>query len=191
LIIYKAQNKINGKIYIGMTVYSLKRRMAFHLRAKTGIFPAALRKYGRQNFEVESVAWCEDREQLAFLERFYIEFFNSKVPNGYNITDGGNGGMLGVKQSEETRQRHRESARGINIGAKNGMFGKSSWMKGRNHSTAANEKNRKAHMRLWADPAYREKLVASHKGKGHTEVTREKMRRSQKIRRQKERSISA
>lgn len=185
-----ARNKVNGKIYVGQTVMPLERRIASHLVAKTGIFPNALRKYGVQSFEFSVIDVADSQDALKEKEIFWIGVFDCRVPNGYNITQGGNGGMLGVKQSEKTRRKHSESAKGKNAGEKNGMFGKS-FRKGAKHSEIAKQLNSDSHKKLWADPNYREKLVASHKGKGHTEATREKMRRSQRIRRQKERSVSA
>jgi group I intron endonuclease len=169
MIIYKAQNKINGKVYVGMTAFSLRRRMAFHLRAKTGIFPAALRKYGRSNFEIEPIAWCDNKEQLVFLEKFYIDFFKCKVPRGYNITDGGNGGMLGYKASEETRRKQSESSQGKNKGEKNGMFGKPGIMRGKRHREESKIKDSESKKKNWKDPEYRRKIAEARKSSRYSE----------------------
>jgi group I intron endonuclease len=180
MIVYKAQNKINGKIYIGQTIGSLARRIISHKAARAGIFPSAIKKYGIQNFSFESIAWCDSKEHLDFLENFYINFLNSKIPNGYNITEGGNGGMLGYKASEETKRKQSKSSKGKNKGNRNGMFGKESWMKGRYHKKESNEKNREIHKRLWQDPIYRKKLSEAHKGKPQSKETREKRSKSMK-----------
>lgn len=93
LIIYKATNKINNKIYIGLTTKSLNKRIKGHLsKEQFGLkIPIcnAIRKYGKENFDWGVVATCDTKDKLYFLERFYIKFFNSKSPNGYNLTDGG------------------------------------------------------------------------------------------------------
>jgi len=84
MIIYKATNKINNKIYIGQTVGNLDRRVAQHLVSNK-------------------------KNKLDFLEKFYINFFNSKVPNGYNLTDGGEGLS---NPSDEVRIKLKEANKG-------------------------------------------------------------------------------
>jgi len=55
-IVYKVKNKINDKIYIGITTKSLNKRknqheyVAFNRNSKY-LFHKALRKYGADNFE--------------------------------------------------------------------------------------------------------------------------------------------
>lgn len=48
----------------------------------------AIRKYGEENFEVEVVEEVE-RTLLDSKEKYYIEYYNSLTPNGYNISKGG------------------------------------------------------------------------------------------------------
>ncbi len=162
MIVYKAQNKINGKIYIGQTVNPLPRRIMFHQRAKTGIFPAALRKYGIGAFNFAVIDFAQNHAELKEKEIRWIGFYKSKVPNGYNITDGGNGGMLGYKASSETRKKQSESLKGKNAGKKNGMFGKSA-VRGKHHSEEAKRKNAQAKKEKWRDPEYRRKILEARK----------------------------
>ena len=95
-IIYKITNKVNGKVYIGQTKTPLNQRMNKHYsRANciediTGI-DAAIRKYGKENFDVEIIDTCTE-EQLDDLERFYIAKYDS-YENGYNLTRGGQDGI--------------------------------------------------------------------------------------------------
>jgi group I intron endonuclease len=103
MIVYKIQNKINGKIYIGMTKLSIERRVFGHLCAETYI-GRSLRKYGLQSFDIEIIDLAEDREALAEIEVFWIFVFNSMSPNGYNLTEGGEGSD-GYKHTEETLQK--------------------------------------------------------------------------------------
>lgn len=56
MIIYKVTNKINGKVYIGKTKYTLNDRKSQHfseckLYNTHNKFHNALRKYERRNFE--------------------------------------------------------------------------------------------------------------------------------------------
>ena len=66
--IYKITNKINNKIYIGFTSQNPKKRLLQHFRkAKYGtISPLnnAIRKYGKENFIVETI---ETNNALIFL----------------------------------------------------------------------------------------------------------------------------
>lgn len=113
MIVYKATNKVNGKVYVGITIQPLATRIRGHLKIERlrHPFPYALRKYGRENFTIEPIAWCYTKEHLNFLEKFYIEFFNCKAPNGYNLTDGGNGSG-GYSWTETQREQRRRDYTG-------------------------------------------------------------------------------
>ncbi len=117
MVIYKAWNKINKKIYVGQTVQKLEHRILEHLRHKklNNAFPFALRKYGRENFIFETMAICDTKDKADFLEEFYIKYFNSFTPNGYNLTLGG-GGNSGHVSSLETNEKISQSLMGRKIG---------------------------------------------------------------------------
>lgn len=105
-VIYKITNTLNGKSYIGKTRQGLGRRITQHKydskRGSLGI-GAAIRKYGWENFTVEVLEECPI-ELLNEREIFWIAELNSKAPNGYNLTDGGDGGR-GCSPSAETRAK--------------------------------------------------------------------------------------
>jgi group I intron endonuclease len=108
MIIYKATNLINNKIYIGKTVYTLKKRKRRHIldavnKRNKMLIAAAIRKYGEENFTWETVDRCLFTESLIELEKYYIKKFDSMVPRGYNVTPGGDGG--GYIPSEETKKK--------------------------------------------------------------------------------------
>lgn len=94
--IYKIENKINGKVYIGQSV-NIKRRWKNHKTASTCEkdhtynYPLykAFRKYGIDNFTFDVIEECELFE-LDRLEKFWINYYNSYV-KGYNQTLGGYG----------------------------------------------------------------------------------------------------
>lgn len=93
-IIYKVTNILNRKIYIGMTLKSLKARKGDHFsKVKMGsnsYFHNALRKYGTSGFLWEHIASTFSWEVLGKLETFFIEQFDS-FNKGYNMTLGGEG----------------------------------------------------------------------------------------------------
>lgn len=53
MIVYKATNKLNDKVYIGITTKTLRHRMSIHkkdAKVKNTYFYRAIRKYGFDNF---------------------------------------------------------------------------------------------------------------------------------------------
>lgn len=150
LIIYKAKSKVNGKSYIGQTCRDLNKRINSHIYGKgnNNYFHNSLKKYGRDNFFVETVAYCCNKEHADFLEKFYIKLFNSKFPNGYNLTDGGEGN-LGWVPSEKTKEKMSIANSGINapmFGRKgkdhpmHGKYGDKNPFFGRNHTDEQKKK---------------------------------------------------
>lgn len=93
-IIYKLQNNVNNKIYIGQTVYTLEKRLKQHVfsakqdqKLKEGSLHFDIRKYGIENFTCSVLERCEN-SRLQERESFYIRKYNS-FENGYNLTRGG------------------------------------------------------------------------------------------------------
>lgn len=95
--IYKITNKISKKCYIGETKESspeIRWKQHKYTISNGRGCPAlqdAVIKYGIDNFTFEVVIICFDEDQFAH-ERHYIKKYNSVVPNGYNILEGGEGG---------------------------------------------------------------------------------------------------
>lgn len=114
--IYKITNKINGKIYVGLTIQGTGVRYLHHLyEARSGsTFPIhrAIRKYGESNFEVTTIVSIETQEELKNLEKFYIKELKANNRQfGYNMTEGGDG-TFGRLHSEETKEKIRQKAIG-------------------------------------------------------------------------------
>lgn len=80
----------SGKSYIGQTIRSLEERAGHDGKNYKGSyeFYKAIRKYGFKNFEIEVLAEVL-QEQLNQMEIKYIQLFNTLIPNGYNISAGG------------------------------------------------------------------------------------------------------
>ena len=97
--IYKIENRINGKIYIGQSIAIKTRWQQHKYEAKTGESQAplylALRKYGIENFSFEVLEECP-QELLNEKEIFWIAHYKSSDRDfGYNVLAGGqNGGVL-------------------------------------------------------------------------------------------------
>ena len=191
--IYKITNKLNNKIYIGQTIkkrptdrYSQHRYLANHLEQEKGInyLHRAMASDGLDNFYFEVIEQIEN-SLLNEREQYWIEYYNCIIPNGYNITKGGNG-TLGYSRSQsiEEREKRQQSNKNYYI----------------NHPEAR-EKARQRTLELWKDEEYRKKVTESNKktyaehpelisrfcgennpmyGKHHTEEALEKIRASAK-----------
>lgn len=90
--IYKITNIINNKVYIGQTTKTVEARWKQHKKAsldKKYSLYYAMRKYGIDNFKIETIEQCKD-EELNEKEIEWIAFYDS-YHNGYNMTIGGRG----------------------------------------------------------------------------------------------------
>ena len=91
--IYKIENQINHKVYIGQTIKSLNKRFNQHKNNYTKPYFSqihlyrAFKKYGIENFSFEKIE-CVNDENLDEREKYWIAYYNS-YENGYNSTLGG------------------------------------------------------------------------------------------------------
>lgn len=155
--IYKIENDINNKVYIGSSV-CIEDRWIRHkkdlLRGKSCSIKLqnSYNKYGEENFVYSIIEEC-GKENLIEREQFYIDYYRS-YEQGYNCCPIA-GNTLGVSPSEETRTKIREAM----IGDKNPFFGKK-------HTEESRSKMRESHMGQ----------ESPFKGKKHTEESKKKLR---------------
>ena len=82
--IYKIENLVNGKVYIGQSIH-IERRWQEHCQPSSrSLIGKAIQKYGKEHFTFQVLDECAE-EYLDELEERYISVYNSVVPNGYNI----------------------------------------------------------------------------------------------------------
>tara|TARA_Y100000389_G_C17322838_1_gene443972 strand:+ start:113 stop:814 length:702 start_codon:yes stop_codon:yes gene_type:complete len=105
--IYIITTKYSEKKYIGQAVHLLsngkkwgasgrwKNHIIKALNYKENVYKSscraldnAIRKYGVDNFTVDILKVCEEKD-LNYWEEFYIKEYNTLYPNGYNLTTGG------------------------------------------------------------------------------------------------------
>lgn len=60
--IYKIQNKINNKIYIGQSVHIERRFQEHCFPSKTSVISKAIQKYGKDNFTFDIIEECNISE---------------------------------------------------------------------------------------------------------------------------------
>lgn len=102
-------------MYIGETLEKdpVERWKGHQHAFKRGVGCPALRDavkvHGIENFRFEVLIICFDEDRFKF-EREYIKKYNTLVPNGYNILEGGVGGagFKGKKHSEKTKAKLAE-----------------------------------------------------------------------------------
>lgn len=126
--VYMHKNKINGKVYIGITKQKVNSRWRNGKGYKNCKFRNAIDKYGWENFEhiilfknlTKEIA-CEKEIELIF------QYKSNQRNYGYNISIGGDSGSAGTHR--KMTKEHKEKDRIAHLGKRNGMYGK----KGRLH----------------------------------------------------------
>ncbi len=125
--IYKITNIQNNKIYIGQTIRPVEQRFHRHINdALNNIldthFARAIRKYGKENFIIETIDTANSQEELNQKEQYWIRFYDS-VNNGYNETDAISkcGGNTYQSKTKEEMGIIKDKIRQTKLGAKNPM----------------------------------------------------------------------
>lgn len=89
--IYIIKNDINDKVYIGQA-QNTQSRFQKHCVPSASILnnsliDKAIKCYGKEHFWYEII--CSQVDNYDEMEKYYIEKYNSIVPNGYNLREGG------------------------------------------------------------------------------------------------------
>lgn len=130
MIIYKAKNKTNNKVYIGQTIHSLQSRKLQHLnRSKYDkyltYFGKGIRKYGIEGFTWEIIDFAYTQEELNQKETYWIEYYKTTHSKyGYNLKGGGEKPYLTKKVKEKISKAQ--------LGSLNHRYGK----KGKDNPTS-------------------------------------------------------
>ena len=130
--VYMHTNKINNKVYVGITSKEPELRWRTNGSGYTNkqiAFRRAIKKYGWDNFEHIVFMDGLSEEDAKHIEKLLIALYKTncnKYQNpsyGYNMTDGGDG-TLGIVVSEETREKMRRAKDGMYIGENNPNYGR-------------------------------------------------------------------
>lgn len=115
---------MNNKCYIGKTKNeNIEKYIQDHFKIaiqnkykKRKYLYCAIRKYGQENFKWEILGYCDNETNLNFLEKAFIKKYNSFGENGYNMTEGGDGGNvysgLSKERKQECNKKRNESNNG-------------------------------------------------------------------------------
>jgi len=159
--IYKIENLITNKVYIGSSVniddrWSRHRGDLVKGKSCSPKLQNSYNKHGFENFEFSILEEC-DIDNLIEREQYYIDMYNS-YNEGYNCCPLA-GNSLGAKQSYETKAKISKVMKGEN----NPFYGKK-------HTTDSLIKMSESHVGQ----------VSSFKGRTHTEESKQKMLESRK-----------
>jgi group I intron endonuclease len=112
--IYRLLCKENGKSYIGQSKNNTpdmrwKRHVKDSEKNSMYAIHQAIRKYGKDVFEVSILCLCESQEELNKKEDEYITEYTSMIyENGYNMVRGGKGRAPNFQHKEEHKKKMSE-----------------------------------------------------------------------------------
>lgn len=118
--IYKIQNKINNKVYIGSASGHYRRKAQHYYMLRRNIhfnkhLQSSWNKYGESNFKFEILEFVDNYDLIILREEYYINLFNAANPFlGYNHRTICST-TLGLKWSDEARKRFSEKKKGKRI----------------------------------------------------------------------------
>ena len=142
-------------------------------------FHNAIQKYGIENFEWSVLYESDDNSVLCEFEQYFIKTNNSKLPYGYNMTDGGEG-TVGYKATDEARAKRSA----LLTGTRRPPMSEATKLKiSLSHKGKKNSPEHCEHMRIARlgkslSDETKYKIGLSGKGRRHTEDAKAKMRRA-------------
>lgn len=136
MYIYQIKNIVTGKLYIGKTIQCPKKRYTRHIQEATNgtnrRLYSSIQHHGIDNFDLTVLCECGSIDELNEMEMYWIDQLDTLIPNGYNMTIGGDGGYTleswddedkvllyakqaksrkGQKRTNESKQRMSDAAK--------------------------------------------------------------------------------
>ena len=195
--IYLIIDLTNWKKYVGQHHYHLEKLDSnYH---GSGHIIKQIYKKRPETLKEVYLKTCYTQEELDEWEQYYIKFYDTLYPNGYNLEEGGRGGVpsedarrkmskakKGKRHSDEHRKKLSKAAKGKHIseetkkkisestsGEKNHMFGK-------HHSNETKKKIGEASKGRYYSEEARRKMSKAKKGKKLSEEHRRKLSEAMK-----------
>lgn len=184
--IYKITNLTNGKMYIG-------RHKTDNLDdgyiGSGKLIIKAVKKYGKKNFSKEWLMFCEDEEEMNYMERVFVDQTWIDRSDTYNLNLGGDYQTMSDTTKKKislatTGRKHSAESRQKMSNAKKGMI---PWITGRKHTEESlkkmseSHKGNKAHLGHHHTDEVKLKISKAKKGKKLSEDTRQKMSNARKL----------
>jgi len=176
ICIYKIFFPTSNKYYIGQTV-NLESRLIRHIGSKQ-LIGIALNKY--DDWQVSILHICSLKEEADKLEIEEIKNYNSKVPNGYNLTNGGEGGDTFTNNPNKEDIRNKFKNRNYFFLIKRNKQYKN--FQGKHHTKETIKKISQNNARAMLGKHHSKKFINKMKnnkyrlGKHHSEIAKLKMK---------------
>ena len=117
--IYKITNLLNGMMYIGKHKTS---NINDGYMGSGLLLERAIKKHGKDNFRKEWLMFCEDEEEMNYMERVFVDQNWVDRSDTYNLKLGGEGGGCGANKgyhfTEEQKKHVSEAHKGISYNRK-------------------------------------------------------------------------
>ena len=148
--IYLVTDTTNGMKYTGKHHYHIEGQLDPNYHG-SGTIIKNIYKKRPETLKEEYIKTCYSEEEMNSDEQYYIKLFKTLWPNGYNLTEGGDGGI----PSEETRRK-------MSLARK----GKTPYNKGKPHSDETKKKiSEVIKEKFLNDEDYRRKISETKKGR--------------------------
>ena len=175
--IYLNTDLKTGKQYAGKHHYHIEGQLDPSYHGSGVLWMKVLKKRPKELIKEEYIKTCYSEEEMNSDEQYYIEFFDTLYPNGYNLTKGGDGGLL----CEETKHKISEAHKGKTLSEEHrrklieSLKGKPAHNKGVPMSEETRKKLSESRKGKLHSEESKKKISESHKGKLHSEETRKKL----------------
>ena len=179
--IYLNTDLKTGKQYAGKHHYHIEGQLDPNYHGSGVLWTKVLKKRPKELIKEEYIKTCYSEEEMCSDEQYYIKVFDTLYPNGYNLTEGGEGCVA----SEETRKKMSLAQKGKHISEEQKKK-LSIALKGRIMSDEHKKKIGEANKGRHHSEESKKKISESHKGlqsgekhpmfgKHHSEESKKKM----------------
>ena len=149
---------------------SVAKRWKAHCTDKKGycrLLSRAIKKYGKENFEIKTIIRCDTIEEMNHREQYCIKILNTLKPNGYNLMTGGKNKI----HNEESKIKMSNSRKG----SRNSMFGKTHSLETRQKISESKKGRPGPNRNKKLSEETKEKISKSHMGKKLSDEHKKKL----------------
>ena len=143
--IYLTINLVNVKKYIGR--HNKKKLDTFYIGSGK-YFKKAVKKYGRDSFINGIIEYCESIEELKRREEYWISYYKTIIPSGYNLTKGGEG-VSGYSPTKEAKIRQSKVLKKYYESHSGSFLGKKHKLESKKKNSEASLKYYKNNKGVW------------------------------------------
>ena len=172
--IYLITDTTNGMKYAGKHHYNKEGELDPNYHG-SGVIIKNIYKKRPETLKEEYIKTCYSEEEMCSDEQYYIKFFKTLWPYGYNLTEGGDGWSGGP--CEETRRRLSEVHKNISDETRRKMSlsakGRTPYNKGKHLSEEHKKKIGEANKGKTMSEESKKKISTANKGKNRSEETKQ------------------